>query len=81
MHLSSQRTKPVEFPDSTEFLPDEHAKLLFSISSNLPPKIQDFARAEGYAISDRTRGFAFNADLVALIKFLDIGTRASNELR
>jgi hypothetical protein len=25
-----------------------------------------------------TRGFAYNADLVALIRFLDIGTRPSN---
>ena len=29
-------------------------------------------------MTDGSRGFAFNADLVQLIQFLDIGTRAAN---
>jgi len=33
---------------------------------------------EGINVSENTRGFAFQADLVTLIKFLDIGTRPSN---
>ena len=36
------------------------------------------AKQEGYALGVGARGFAFNADLVATIKFLDIGTKASN---
>ena len=78
LHLSSQRTKPVEFPDSVETLPDEYAKLLFSSSSLLPSYMQDFARQENYSVSERTRGFVFNADIVSVIRFLDIGTRPSN---
>jgi hypothetical protein len=78
LHLSSQRTKPVEFPDSVEALPDQYAKLLFSLSSLLPPYMQDFARQENYSVSERTRGFVFNADIVSVIRFLDIGTRPSN---
>ena len=78
LHLSSQRTKPIEFPDSVENLPDEYAKLLFSMSSLLPPHLQEAARQENYSVSERTRGFAFNADLVSVITFLDIGTRPSN---
>ncbi|WP_254923631.1 vWA domain-containing protein [Pseudanabaena sp. SR411] len=78
LHLSSQRTKPVEFPDSVETLPDEYAKLLFSLSSLLPAYMQDFARQENYSVSEKTRGFVFNADIVSVIRFLDIGTRPSN---
>jgi hypothetical protein len=29
-------------------------------------------------ITETSRGFAFNADMVSLIRFLDIGTRPSN---
>jgi len=37
--------------------------------------MQGAARREGFRISDNTRGFAFNADLVSVIRMLDIGTR------
>jgi hypothetical protein len=36
------------------------------------------ARSENIQLGDDARGFAFNADLVELIRFLDIGTRSSN---
>jgi hypothetical protein len=36
------------------------------------------ANQEGYGVKEGARGFAFNADLVEIIKFLDIGTRPSN---
>ena len=78
LHISSQRAKPIEFPDSVETLPDEFAKFLFSLSSILPEYMQDFARQEKYSVSERTRGFVFNADIVSVIRFLDIGTRPSN---
>ena len=78
VHLSSSRGAPIEFPDSDVGLPDEFAKRLFAMSSVLPETTRSFAQQEGYPVSDRTRGFTFNADIVALIKFLDIGTRPSN---
>jgi hypothetical protein len=78
VHLSSTRGAPIEFPDSEERLPDDFAKKLFSMSSVLPETTRSFAQQEGYSVNDRTRGFTFNADIVALIKFLDIGTRPSN---
>ena len=40
--------------------------------------MSDSAIGEGYPIGVDARGFAFNADLVELIRFLDIGTRPSN---
>jgi hypothetical protein len=48
------------------------------MSSTLPDYMRAIAAQEGYSASQNTRGFAFNADLVAVIKFLDIGTRPSN---
>jgi hypothetical protein len=78
VHVSSSNSNPIEYPSSDLQLPDQYAKLLFQMSSLLPPHMQDIAKQEGLQISENSRGFAFNADLVSLIKFLDIGTRPSN---
>lgn len=78
VHLSAQKSSPIQFPDSESNLPDEFAKLLFQMSSNLPTHIQNAAKQEGFNISEASRGFVFNADIVSLIGFLDIGTRPSN---
>ena len=78
VHLSSERATPIEFPDDETALPDKYAKLLFDLSSVLPQYMRSVAEQEGYHVSDGTRGFTFNADIVAVIRFLDIGTRPSN---
>jgi hypothetical protein len=78
IHISSQNASPILFPDNGESLPDDHARLLFNISSPLPEFLRTFVQQEGIDVSENTRGFAFQADLVTLIKFLDIGTRPSN---
>jgi hypothetical protein len=78
LHLSSQRSPAIEFPNSEEQLPDQYAKLLFQMSSPLTPFMVSVAQQEGYALMEGARGFAFNADLVATIKFLDVGTRPAN---
>lgn len=78
VHLSSQRATPIEFPDDATQLPDKYAQLLFDISSPLPSHMRSAAAAEGYAVTDGSRGFVFNADIVSVIRFLDIGTRPSN---
>jgi hypothetical protein len=74
-HLSDKPDRPVEFPQDESGLPDEFARLLFDMSSELPPKLLDAARAAGHPVGPQSRGFVFNADLVAVIRFLDIGTR------
>jgi hypothetical protein len=78
IHLSSSKQAPVEFPNNDKELPDQFAKLLFNMSSKLPPHIQEIAKQEKYNVDSDTRGFTFNADMVSLVKFLDIGTRPSN---
>src|SRR5207344_60719 len=76
-HISGMHGDSVLFSDAPEGLPDDFAKLLFGMSSPLPEPIRDSAAREGFEVSHHTRGFAFNADLVELIRFLDIGTRPS----
>lgn len=80
LHLSDSDGAPVTYPENEEALSDNLARQLFNMSSVLPAHIQDAARGEGYEAGAQSRGFVFNADIVEVIKFLDIGTRA-RELR
>lgn len=76
LHLSSQKAAAIEYPSSESALPDQFAQQLFRMSSVLPNYMLSIAKNEGTA-SEGSRGFVFNADMVAVIKFLDIGTRPS----
>jgi hypothetical protein len=78
IHISSHQASPIEFPADEAALPDDHARLLFRMSSLLPAHMLRAAVQEGLSISDDTRGFVFNATMESLIQFLDIGTRPSN---
>jgi hypothetical protein len=80
VHISASSKRPIEFPDAHLGLPDEFAQRLFDMSSVLPPRLRLEAQKEGFAVTESSRGFAFNADLRSLIQFLDIGTRTA-ELR
>lgn len=76
-HLSDKEMHPIEFPDREEGLPDDYSRSLFRMSSVLPPGLQKIAKADGFAVSPSSRGFVFNADLVSVIRFMDIGTKVS----
>lgn len=78
VHLSTISAAPFEFPRSDSELPDQFAKQLFGMSSPLPDYLLNAAKQEGFNVSEGSRGFVFNADIVAVIRFLDIGTRPSN---
>ncbi len=77
LHVSSQRIPAIEYPNSDGALPDQFAKQLFQMSSTLPEYMSNIARQQGMSAGEGSRGFVFNADMVAVIKFLDIGTRPS----
>ncbi len=77
-HISSVSGTPIEFPASEGELPDEPAQLLFRMSSPLPAFISREAAKEGMPIHPESRGFVFQSDAVAVIRFLEIGTRPSN---
>lgn len=73
-HISGSQANPIEFPAKDNGLPDNFAKLLFRMSSPLPKRLAEAARSDGLGQAG-SRGFVFNADLVSIIRFLDIGTR------
>ncbi|MBI4626088.1 MAG: VWA domain-containing protein [Verrucomicrobia bacterium] len=78
-HISSNiNASSILFADSEASLPDDFARLLFRMSSNLTDAMIAGARQEGIAVSSASQGFVFNANLEALINFIDIGTRPGN---
>ncbi len=78
-HISSQLAAPVLFPGDESALPGKLARRLFRMSALLPPNLRQAAKNEGFAPTETARGFAFNADLIEIVRFLDIGTRPSIE--
>ena len=78
LHVSSDASPAVSFPDSEASLPNQYAKLLFTMSSVLPTHMRTYALQQGFPVSNDTRGFIFNADVTSVVQFLDIGTRASD---
>jgi hypothetical protein len=78
LHVSSDSSSPISFPDNDATLPNQYARLLFNMSSPLPDHMRSYAQQQGVPVSDGTRGFVFNADMTLIVQFLDIGTRASD---
>ncbi len=75
LHVSERAGEAIEFPDSESRLTDKFARLLFRMSSTLPPATWDEARQAGVGATASTRGFVFNADMASVIRFLNIGTQ------
>lgn len=68
--------KPVVFPLQENELPqDAFGRMLFRISSALPPSMLPQAQKLGYKVVAGSRGFMFHAGTSHLIHLLDIGTR------
>ena len=76
-HLSDVGTTPVQFPTEESGLPDEYAAKLFRMSSVLPELSRNLAATLDIPVTENSRGFVFNANLEALVQFLDIGTRGA----
>ncbi len=79
-HISSSMAPQVLFADSEGYLADAFSRTLFQMSSRLTPTMLEYAKRQGYLLSEQARGFVFQADLMSVIQFLDIGTRPG-ELR
>jgi hypothetical protein len=75
--ISSDPKPPVYFLSDGTLLVDLYSRLLFAMSSVLPPRLQHAARAEGFRVEEKSRGVVYNADPVAVVRFLDIGTRVA----
>ena len=74
-HLSETATRPIQFPNDDVPLPDDHSQKLYRMSSVLPEANRALAVTLDLAMPEQARGFVFNANLEALVQFLDIGTR------
>jgi hypothetical protein len=80
-HLSMAAADSFIFPASEPQEGDPLARVLFQMSSPLPDPFYRSAVSEGFQLQRGARGMAFNADMVVLIQFLDMGTRAAVMLR
>ena len=79
IHLSANpKAKPMSFSDSPNDLPDEYSEMLFQTASPLTPAMRGLAKEHGFDTSEDSRCFVLNADMVLLVKAIDIGTRPSN---
>jgi hypothetical protein len=74
-HLSSERAPKIEYPASSEGLPNDWARTLFDISSVLPSGFVQVGSEIGQSLAAGARGFVFNGDVESLVQFFDIGTR------
>jgi hypothetical protein len=78
IHLSSNpKAKPIVFPDSANGLPDDYSRMLWKSASLLTPNMRAVATEQGYPTTEMSRAFVLNADMVALVQAIDIGTRAA----
>ena len=77
IHVSPSSPRILTYPVDDGSLPDDFAKRLFRMSSELPEVYVNMMNKDGYSAEKSSRGFVFNADLVALINAIDIGTRVA----
>lgn len=76
-HISELDNPPILLPENEQGLPNEFAKQLFRMSSILPPRLVEMARQEEFDVGPQSRGFMFNGDFVAMVRFLDLGTQTA----
>jgi hypothetical protein len=74
LHVSGTAIAPIAFPERSKGLPDEFARSLFGMSSPLPPQALAYAEKVGYSVGENARGFVYNADIVSVVQFLNIGS-------
>ncbi|HUR24229.1 MAG TPA: vWA domain-containing protein [Acidimicrobiales bacterium] len=75
LHLSADQSEPIVFPAEETNLPDDFARKLHRMSSVLPDQMREAANRQGLVLEAEARGFAFNADISAIVQFLDVGTQ------
>ena len=82
IHLSDVEALPIQYPDDEERLPqDDYARAMFRMSSLLPESSRNQAASLDLPVNENSRGYVFNANMQALVQFLDIGTRAASNLQ
>jgi hypothetical protein len=75
LHVSGTGGEPIRFPTQEGLLPNAYAKLLFRISSTLPPELRNRVVHAGMAAADGAKGYVYNARMEEVLRFFEIGTR------
>ena len=75
LHVTTKGGREVIFPGGDDGLVDDYARMLYRMSSSMPPHLAKLAGDKGYSVAPGSRGFIFNADPKLIVDFFDIGTR------
>lgn len=78
-HLADENIEPCTFPSNINEIPqDEYAQMLYNISSELTPEMLRLAQQTDERIKEGAKGFAYNADLVKITDFINVGSNPAN---
>lgn len=80
LHISSEGSSSIAFPDTALALNDDFAKMLFNMSSAIPESIHQNVKdilGDSVELSPNTRFFTFNGNEVDIVKFLRVGTQGT----
>lgn len=78
LHITADPAPPISFPATAALLGAAGTRL-FSMSSRLPARLHPAAREYGFEVTNDTRGFVYNADVVKVVQFLNIGTQIHHQ--
>ena len=81
LNVSALSANPLFFPANAGVLENDYARLLFEMSSHLPPYMASLATGMGMSMNEGAKGFVYNADMSAVVRFLQIGTATSQAIR
>jgi uncharacterized protein YegL len=73
-HIADSAAQEVKLPSDPKGLPSDFARLLFRISSVLPPPLLAAARENDFNPDEQARGFVMNAGAETLTKLLVFGS-------
>jgi hypothetical protein len=79
--VSSDGRQPLMFPSDKSQVSGRYGQTLFEMSSPLPPMMLEAASRQGYPVTAGARGFGLDADMRAVMTFLNIGTSVGHLLR
>ena len=80
LHISSDGSSSIAFPDNPNVLPNAFAKTLFNMSSVIPGSMHQSVKdtlGGTVELSPGTRFFTFNGNEVDIVKFLRVGTQGT----
>ena len=80
LHISSEGSESIAFPDTPSMLPGTFSKTLFNMSSIIPESMHQSVRdilGNSVQLTAGTRFFTFNGNEVDIVKFLRVGTQGT----